>query len=189
MLETVNWPRYFPFSDVSTSLDISIEDLRILLFPPIDEGNPRGVKSLLESRSTHLGIKIKILKYPHLLAKERTTKGHKHRGVFCSEDIEVGEFLGEYTGQMQIFSPEIVQRDVKREYGWKIEHPHFVLCIDASLGGNILAFVNDYRGIAEECNVVACFVAFQGLHYFGFKSVKRIKKGEELLIDYGEEFF
>lgn len=177
-----NWPKTIPYAKVPFSHDVSMKDLRLLLFPPLRDQPHR----LIEEEKVYPHLEIKILKKPHVLGGKKTKLGHFNRGVFATKDIKEKTLLGEYAGLFVVdFCDQFHRRQTTSfEYCWVIYHEHFVLSINALFGGNILAFVNDYRNIKEEPNVKATFFSHKNLHYFCYETTKIIKAGEELLIDY-----
>jgi len=92
-------------------------------------------------------------------------------------------------GRIYYFSEEKFEKTPFSEYKWTIIHPHYTLVIDSQYGANELALVNDYRGIAESPNVTPLFVKYKGAHYFSYITNKQILGNEELLVDYGTEFW
>ena len=68
-----------------------------------------------------------------------------------------------------------------------MEHLYYV--VDAMKWGNELAMVNDFRGIAKEPNVTGKMIVHRGHWYFGYGTIKPVKKGEEILADYGHAYW
>lgn len=183
MLKISNWPQSFPYLATSTSRELRIEDLRILMFPPNVINSDES--PLIRDQCVHHALEVRVLQKPHPLGAKRTNLGHRHRGLFATESIPKNTFLGEYTGVMCIDPSE----EGHSEYKWEVKHEHFTLHVDASTGGNELAFVNDYHKIGPSPNVEPCFISYQGVHYFGFQTIESLKPDEELLIDYGNQFW
>jgi hypothetical protein len=186
-MQPKNWPITLQYSQVSVSNEMAIDILRALLFPPL-EGRSCA---LIQEKTVHPHLEIRILTQPHPVATLQTCLGHDNRGLFAIKPIEEGEVLGEYTGRVQLISKNF-GKQVKSgiaDYLWTVEHPDFFYKVDGKFGTNELAMCNDFRGIQDTPNVEACFVPHNALHYFCFKTIKEIRHGEELLIDYGEQFF
>ena len=62
------------------------------------------------------------------------------------------------------------------------------LVIDAKDYGNELRFVNSNMNISPDPNVASRFCYIDGYPRIFFICIKDIKKGEEILIDYGDEY-
>jgi SET domain-containing protein len=62
------------------------------------------------------------------------------------------------------------------------------LVIDAKDHGNELRFVNSNMNISLDPNVASRFCYIDGYPRIFFICIKDIKIGEELLIDYGDEY-
>lgn len=103
-------------------------------------------------------------------------------GLFALEDLKVGDWIGEYTGEQRWALPF----SRKTDYSWRIPAPTFPpLEINASRCGNILRFANH----SFEPNAICDHIFFEGAWSIIFYTQKNIKKGEEIFIDYGEEYW
>lgn len=183
----LHWPRTLLYRRRSFSDEMPLADLRLLLFPP----RRSGFLDLIEEARVHPALEICLLQDPHPLAGIRTSKGHQNRGLFASRFIPKGTYLGEYVGKLSFVFPSFGENRENKglaEFKWSIEHPHFTFTVDAEYGANELALVNDYRSIAAKPNTTPCLIPHKGLHYFGFRTLQSIRPGQELLVDYGEEF-
>lgn len=105
-------------------------------------------------------------------------------GVFASEDIEAEGFIGIYTG-------EVVARTsyMSVDYAWAyplktLEGGKIIL--DAKFIGNEMRFVNDSR--TPNC-IVKYVLGFDGIWHVCYVALTPIKKGEQILVSYGEGYW
>ncbi|MBM3201652.1 MAG: SET domain-containing protein [Chlamydiae bacterium] len=184
-----SWPDYLPFSSCSHSHELPMELLRLLMF----SANERSVdSSLFEKNRVHANLCVEKLSHfvpNHPLAKQRTLSGNDQHGVFATKVIPQGEVIGEYVGRIYYFSSEEEKLTPFSEYKWTIVHPHYTVVVDSQYGANELALINDYRGIANGPNVEPCFVSYKGSRYFSYITSREIFPQEELLVDYGDQFW
>mmetsp|Transcript_10432 Transcript_10432/g.38750 ORF Transcript_10432/g.38750 Transcript_10432/m.38750 type:complete len:346 (-) Transcript_10432:4431-5468(-) len=122
----------------------------------------------------------------HPCATEATSHIHTY-GLFTQQPIKRGELLGEYTGA---FLHDSQIPDTSYALYVNSDNDH---AIDASQCGNMFRFVNDYRNIANGKNVEVSLakVQYEGKEYrvAVFYATRDIKAGEELLWDYGTQFW
>uniref|UniRef100_A0A7S3NK30 SET domain-containing protein n=1 Tax=Aureoumbra lagunensis TaxID=44058 RepID=A0A7S3NK30_9STRA len=107
------------------------------------------------------------------------------RGVFATRRWRPFEIIGEYVGQIK--TPDV-------EGGFVValdpdEAPSQSLSLDADSYGNELRFVNDFRGVSQAPNVILSAATIQGLPTRILVCTKIIKRGEELLTDYGDDYW
>ncbi len=105
----------------------------------------------------------------------------KNKGAFARRDIDNGAFIGEYAGEVLLLAS--IQRR-KSEYLFNIGGG---LTIDASRKGNATRFMN-HSSDAATCNVDARVVNHMGTRRVVFTANKFIKRGTEMMYDYGEAF-
>jgi|EP01049_Picozoa_sp_SAG25_P012205 hypothetical protein len=105
----------------------------------------------------------------------------KNMGAFARRDIEVGMFIGEYAGEVLLLASV---RRRKSEYLFNIGGG---LTIDASRQGNATRFMN-HSSEPKTCNVEARVVNHRGTRRVVFHAKCRIKRGTEMMYDYGEAF-
>jgi hypothetical protein len=114
-------------------------------------------------------------------------------GVIARERIENGEPIGFYTGVLQMdtetdegaVSPycfTVPASDMDKN--WQKD-----LKIDARERGNELRFINDPRGLPGEANCRSLVVRWKGLPHILFVASKPINPGQELLLNYGEDYW
>jgi len=152
---------------------------------------------------------------PFIEIEKITCKGHpccNHNGVFATEDIPLGTYLGTYAGVVVIgenSTTDFDNKKTKKEINEIIDDYYIPyplteedheeiedrngldLVIDAKYEGNEARFINDYRNIAKEANVVYKNArAMQlGEPFIAVVTAKYISKGEELLVDYGATYW
>lgn len=106
------------------------------------------------------------------------------KGVFASKNIPKNTKLGVYKGKL--LDNKQLLRKRNTSYVWQINKKLFV---DGStiVKNNILRFVNGCKTKKQhkKCNVFA-YIYDKKIHY---KTLRNISQGEELLIDYGEEYW
>lgn len=184
-----SWPDHLPFARVSHSLDIPLDVLRLLMFVSEEK---KASSSLFDEKLVHSDIQVRDLSHfvpDHPLAGKKTLRGRKHYGVFAKREIPAGEILGEYVGRIYYFSSSCKNKTKFSEYKWTIVHPHYTLVIDSQYGANELSLINDYRGIADSANVTPSLIPHNGCRYFSYVTTKTVHVGEELLVDYGSQFW
>jgi len=104
-------------------------------------------------------------------------------GVFATRDWDPCEIVGCYTGTV---TKNIPGKYVAKLYCSKNEN---YWGVDAGKKGNETRFINDYRNIAEDSNVVYSKTTVNKKRAIIVIVKKNIKKGEELLSDYGEDYW
>lgn len=195
-----NWPNAFFYSPESIASEISIHLLRACyLSCPRDLQN--RIEPLLDLQQVHPHIEIRKitahLKYKnhsaHPLAGRRTKLGYIERGIFASHHIPKDTVLGEYVGEMFVISTnesfnEYLLRPIS-QYLWWLNFSRISIVIDAKNLANELVFTNDYRGIKDFPNTKARWIAHRGIYYFCYVTTCDVPGDEEILVDYGEEFW
>jgi len=145
---------------------------------------------------------------PYIEIEKIKQRGHpcyQHYGVFATQDIPLGTYLGTYAGAVVIGennSTDINSKKTQKREIDEIIDDYYIpypmddedgvdLVVDAKYEGNESRFVNDYRNIAHEPNVVFKNArAMQlGEPFIAVVTAKNILKGEELLVDYGAEYW
>eukprot|EP00038_Savillea_parva_P000601 m.97146 g.97146 ORF g.97146 m.97146 type:complete len:425 (+) comp10203_c0_seq3:401-1675(+) len=109
------------------------------------------------------------------------------RGLKATRDIKCGEVIGRYTGFVTCTS----EHDVRGTYTVGINAGQV---IDGFVHGNEMRFMNDFRAIAEERNadfagkVCICRMG-EGCVQMLIVASADINAGEEILTDYGKEYW
>lgn len=105
-------------------------------------------------------------------------------GVFAEKDIENDEFIGLYTGSIQDRS--LVE---SKDYAWFYPATTLdggTMSLDACWQGNELRFIND--GANPNCRV-QYIIGHDDLWHVCYVACTDIKKGQQLLVSYGPEYW
>lgn len=131
---------------------------------------------------------------------------HGQRGLFAISDLKPDAFITIYLGH--VHTNNLSDTDPNSDYDLSLDRD-IGLSVDSGRSGNQARFANDYRGIAERPNAEFrdCFVQVtstkraSGLKWerrvgifvmSAGKAGKRkhgIRKGEEILVNYGKSFW
>lgn len=119
--------------------------------------------------------------YGENITEIRTVPG-MGKGVFATATIPSGVWIGEYLGKL--IAPQL--QDESRVQGnmYLFEFDDKVLC-DASQFGNWTRFMNHHCNP----NVAAMDFTYARRKVIGFRTTRRIEKGQQLFIWYGVEYF
>ena len=112
-----------------------------------------------------------------------------HYGVFASSMIDQEVELGEYVGELQVLAANWKHSLKDFDHAWTLEQGPFLFVLNAKKVANELAFMNDYRGLADKPNAKPKWVVHQGLYHLVFETITAVNASEELLIDYGEGYW
>ncbi len=134
-------------------------------------------------------VRIQPLPHDHPCADA----GQPAFGLFARRALEAGELVGNYTGLAE-------ERDSARPYGseyiMSLPVPQkgggtLHVDVDAEKVGNESRFINDYRSVAKRPNVQFHYYRSEhaGEAAVGVVVLAPIAAGDELLIDYGEEYW
>eukprot|EP00899_Mesostigma_viride_P014997 jgi/Mesvir1/23499/Mv22341-RA.1 len=119
-------------------------------------------------------------------------KQQVQHGLYATRNWGKAKKVGNYTGTMRaghsmansqyVFELKVPDQ---REAGKEV-----LLMIDAKNYGNELRFMNDYRNIAARANVRFGGTEFDasGQPFVAVYTVRHIRKGEELLVNYGKKY-
>lgn len=129
-----------------------------------------------KKRKTIDGIEVRVLPKNHLLAGQK--------GVFATKDFSQYDIIGEYTGIIRKYNNNV---DLNNRYIFELEEENDLI-IDSKDYGNELRFVNSNINILNEPNVIPNKNYIDGFPRLSYICTKNIKKGEEILIDYGDEY-
>lgn len=107
-----------------------------------------------------------------------------HYGLFALQNLEGSKILGEYTGKVKI--GELNERFRQPFNTPLFRGQNFSIDIDASIQGNEFRFMNDYRNSDQTTpNVKLDCVPIGGDWHIAVVTLRPIKQGEEILVDYG----
>lgn len=102
-------------------------------------------------------------------------------GVFATQDIEEGRVIGEYTGVVSLWIA--IKPECRYSYSCgprNLGFSDFAIC---AYHGNFTRFIN--HGFPQNCNLAPrTYYNKSGPHIL-FETIKPIKKGDQLLYDYG----
>ncbi len=168
-----NWSDEFTYSPTSIHLGFAAHVL-------FSEEELAKESACIEEKRVHPHIKIRLLDAGHPIAGQR--------GVFALKKIDAWAQLGEYVGEVFIGAgvPEMFPR--KDVHCWFAERNGISVQVSSNRFANELAFINDYRGIADAPNVGLQWIIHKGFYHFGYVTLREIQQGEELLVDYGQKW-
>ena len=110
-------------------------------------------------------------------------------GVYAACDIRSGTYIGEYCGEVFVCDGQSESLYVaKFENSFEAEETDLVR-IDGLKVGNEMRYINDSRNTGRSINVQFILAWIGGCLHLFVVSVVDIKKDEELLIDYGAEYW
>jgi SET domain-containing protein len=186
-----SWPKRATYGRESVGAEMNLSLLQQFLHT----GNPEDQQKsswVIENRTVYPHLQIKKITCSlkeHPLANQNTKAGHPNYGLFATAKIQAGTEIGEYVGEISIVDPRVLTSLASRsEYLWIVTVNQLFLKIDAQRIANELSLINDYRCLAVKPNVKMSPFIHKGIYYFGYVSISDIQKGEELLVDYGEDF-
>lgn len=187
-MATKNWPQEFTYISGSFSSELHVFLIDSLFASKPPKGEPNEC-DLIANKSVHPSIEVRILEETHPLSKSfNPNMSHEQRGVFASASIGKKEVLGEYAGE--IFTVGSWSKKKRPSaYAWVFSINKRMFFIDGSQYANELAFVNDYRNISKGPNVEEVVFWHKNRAYFGYQTIRKIEKDEELLIDYKENYW
>lgn len=112
---------------------------------------------------------------------KKSTIPNAGKGLFAAEDFAKGEEIGQYRGEMITKQQADLIPDEQGAYILC----HINQCVDARRTNSTpLRYMNDPRGTRKQPN--ARFVAS---NRFAVRTTKKIKKGDEILVKYGGDYW
>jgi len=114
-------------------------------------------------------------------------------GAYTQKDLNKGDFIGEYTGSVDHIS---MSSDPTYAWHYPISHSKEAIlqktlfneyCINASYFGNELQFVNDNKD-SSNCDIEYIMTKNKAIHLI-YVALKDIKAGEQLTVDYGDDYW
>lgn len=104
------------------------------------------------------------------------------KGIFATKNIPSGAWIGEYLGEL--IPSQLKSRTQENMYLFEFDADNKISC-DASQFGNWTRFMNHHC----EPNVAALEYVYARRKVIAFRTIRRIEKGEQMFIWYGEEYF
>ncbi|KAI8892449.1 hypothetical protein BC833DRAFT_611639 [Globomyces pollinis-pini] len=176
---------YYADGTVETHHVIYEDVPRDLLFRMFHQGNT--------SVSKKIGEKVHVCKITH----EHPCKNSY--GLFALMDLKPSQSLGDYSGKLRVdLKSDTNPPDADNDYLYLLyEDDDYKVTIDASKYGNHARYINDYRGVHDSfgsplspnCDIVPYYDSVTGELRAGVVITKRVKKGEEILFDYGDTYW
>jgi SET domain-containing protein len=113
------------------------------------------------------------------------------RGVFAKRNISKGKILGKYTGKKHFSKNDEIKNDssfANNKYLFLISQTDSgLLFIDGSDGGNWTCMINGAKTPTEKKKInIEAFLVEEDIY---LKTTRIIKKGDELLFDYGPYYW
>lgn len=180
------WPQEFQFTPNRVSLNVHPVLFEEMLSTG-KEADRELIHPLIEEGRVHSSVQLKRLE-GHPLSSI-CYEGRPQLGVFAMAGIAAGVDLGEYVGELQVMTVTEEASYHEHDFSWLLKNGPFVYEIFAGRWANELVFVNDFRGLASEPNVSAEMVVHRGRFYLVYRTTRRVERGEEILTDYGEEYW
>jgi len=145
----------------------------------IDKCIWNGIKSKQFKRKHISGVKIiKITKKTHILKGEY--------GLFATKIWKTFDIIGQYTGQ--IVTPDIEGIYVANMFNDTYKDD-LRYSVNAEIMGNETRYINDYRGIKDKPNCKFIKTYIEGLPVIAVVVIIDINKGDEILTDYGDDYW
>ena len=138
--------------------------------------------------ATSIVAKFKRNRFPKVAIKQ-STLANAGLGLFADEDIAGGIVLPyEYRGDR--LTEKECEQLTDTSYVWEITADNGeVICIDAKphRSNNFIRYVNG-AGDPKQCKQVNLTMVQENDRVY-YQTTKRVIKGEELIVDYGDEYF
>lgn len=152
----------------------------------VDWSSLGALASKLQRPKSTSGVVIKEIRDPDHPC-------HRQMGVFTTRAYpKKGSFKILYAGKAIISDKDSADKSrYCMQMDLKLPDPDMVVLIDADKQGNESRFINDYRNVKDSPNVVfkTTFDSSTGLPIVVGTNIRPLVLGEELLIDYGENFW
>lgn len=118
------------------------------------------------------------------LLQVRPCPGLGH-GVFAVRDIPAGQHILEYAGRRKHGVDWSAVETSDARYMWDLGEGE---AIDSAAGGNESRFLNHYQSLRSSANVETELVSEADGKHVVFRTASNIRRGEQLVIDYGQYF-
>ncbi len=151
----------------------------------------RGLKHLSEGKVSQESLDLGQQYHKEILSSYipkvsvRFISDDVGHALFAEEEIEVGRYVGEYTG---------IVRKNDRRYGYPINNYCYEYPIPDEIGRNFV--VDATRGCltrfinhSSDPNLKPFYAFYEGYYHVIFLSIKKISVGDQLLFDYGKSYW
>lgn len=112
-------------------------------------------------------------------------------GAFAVQDMELGDFIGDYIGNMltggDVENLDPVIKHNGRNYFFECSPDSTEEMLDAAPVGNATRFLN--HATEELANCEARVLLVNGEHHIGFYTTKAVARGKELFLWYGDRYW
>lgn len=180
-MQPANWPSKLVYLPESVGVQVHILLLRLTMASSHLQERASSVP-WLDEKKVHPHLEIRRLIPPHPLAFVKDAQGREQYGLFAKKPIAKDTFLGEFTGEITLFT------SIKEcRFNWIAPLNGNYWCIDSSRRSNELMYVNDYRGLSQAPNAACAQILHRGLYYFGYASLRKIDEDEEIFVWYGPD--
>ena len=105
-------------------------------------------------------------------------------GIFAKQNLQPNEYLGCYLGTLEE-NPKMHLAKSFKEISYNFSSPFSGYCVNGLKNGNYTAFFNH----SDYPNVSTKVIVHESEIHTAFFTKKYIKKGEQLFIDYGDEYW
>jgi hypothetical protein len=184
-MEPLNWPKEFIYTKAPFSDDLHPMILNHLLSTG-KEDDLEKIHPLIEKEAVHPDLEIKtITDADHPLASPTNPQ----RGLFAKKEIPEGSDLGTYAGEITLMNANFEFKKGDYDYALVLNLSSFYYVVNSRKCANEMVFINDYRGIAKAPNVKAAITVHKGVYYPMFCTITPILPGQELLWDYGNNYW
>jgi len=124
-----------------------------------------------------------------LIAELEIKRGAFGLGAFAVNRIHNGQYIGEYVGELMERNEDSMRREPLRDhvhlnYNFDLTDEEDV---DSARVGNEMRYIN--HGSGDKANAEACKKLVFGVPRIGFWATRNIKAGDEILFDYGDEYW
>ncbi|KAG2068554.1 SET domain-containing protein [Suillus decipiens] len=118
-------------------------------------------------------------------------RGKYGLGAFAVQDMKLGEFIGDYVGDIvtgiDMENVECVTEYSGRNYFFEFTNKNSEEMLDAGPIGNATRFLNHAEWDLANC--IARVLLVNGERHIGFYTTKAVARGEELFLWYGDKYW
>jgi len=138
------------------------------------------------TKKTDLSLIVKVL-----LIENPRHPCHQQLGCFASRFLQKYSFIGEYTGRVFIVPELVIDSKYLVDFSNPYDEQLSKVWVDAGIEGNEMRFINDCKGMdpPKSANVHFKRAWIGGKMKVVVQTLENIESGEELLVDYGEQYW